>query len=548
MSRTHRYVLIAGLFAVTLLGFKALPLDDDFFAIRKNFQIYGKLYEHVVTGYVNPVDPNILMRTGIEAMLNDLDPYTTFFDEGDVVDIRMQVQGNVGTVGLNLTKRNEQLTVSSPDEGASGFRQGVRAGDIIIAIDGRPTDSLSVSDAQRLLAGEPGTGVEISVSREGLLEPLGFFLNREEPTLQNVSYQGLVADNRLAYIRLDQFGRGAGEEVRQAVTNLLEEGTELEGLILDLRNNGGGLLEAAVTISGLFVPQDTRIVSMRGRQPQSYRIYNSEQAPLAPDLPLVVLVNEESASASEIVAGAMQDLDRGVVLGETTFGKGIVQVVMPMPFNTSLKITTAKYYIPSGRSIQSFAVQQAGTRAHRQVEVSRNFSTAAGRTVRDGHGIEPDQRVSLPPSSPLEEALIRRGAFFFFANAYAAENPDISSDFEVDDAVFAAFRSWLDEEEFTYETGAERTSALLAEELEDLQYTSAGNAIASLHRAILEEKNQDFDRHRERLATQLRSEILARYFGQTAQIEASFSHDIQFQAAVQLLFDARAYRAILQPS
>ena len=382
-----------------------MPRDDDFFALRKNFQIFGALYEELVTGYVDPVNPETLMRTGIDAMLLQLDPYTNFYDEADNADIDIITRGRYAGVGLNVGIRNDKITVVSPVEGASGYLQGVRAGDIILRIGGTSTVGLTLADLRVLLRGEPGTAVEITVEREGAPAPIDFLLTREEVQLKNVSHHQLDPETGIGYVKLERFAREASEEVRAAIKTMQETG-QLAGIVLDLRDNPGGLLEEAVEITQQFVPQGKEIVSTRGRLPQTERSYTGKMPPLTLDLPLAVLVNDVSASASEIVAGALQDYDRAVIVGQTTFGKGLVQIVKPLPFNTSLKITTSQYFIPSGRSIQAIDYRSHdGNFATIPDSLRRAFTTAGGRTVMDGHGIEPDLHVSRGEVSELEAAL-----------------------------------------------------------------------------------------------------------------------------------------------
>lgn len=550
MPRSLRTALPVAVVALALgltAGFFA-PRNDDFFALKKNFTIFGKLYEELAVGYVDAVDPEQLMRVGIDAMLQTLDPYTVFIDEADNEEIDILTRGRYGGVGLSVGQRGGRPVVIQPIEGTSAFEQGVRTGDIITHIGGVATEGLSSDEVRNLLRGESGTTVDLTVEREGAPEPLEFRLTRQEVQLKNVTYAGYVAGAEgIGYVKLERFTQGAPAEVEAAIEKLRGEGA-LAGLVLDLRGNPGGLLEGAVDISGLFLPQNTVVVSTRGRAAESERVYRSRHAPAAVDLPLVVLVDGGSASASEIVAGAIQDHDRGVVLGETTFGKGLVQVIRGLPYNTSLKMTTSKYYTPSGRSIQAveYSRDAAGGRA---VEVAdslrRAYTTAAGRTVYDGHGIEPDVAVSLGEVSELEEALVRQAAFFLFANRYAATHEAPSGAFAVTDADLQAFRDWLRAEDFSYRTRAEHALDALAEDLEGAGYDETSDEIAALRAEVAAEKEDDFERHAPRLKERLRREILARYFSESGQIEASFRDDVQLARAVELLADNDAYRAVL---
>ncbi len=519
------------------------PRDDDFFAIRKSFEIYGGVYEELVAGYVDRIDPERLMRTGIDAMLGELDPFTVFFDEADNADMEIITRGSYGGVGLNVGIRNGRITVIAPIEGASGYKQGVRAGDVIIRIEERATIDLTLSDVQKLLRGEPGTAVEIQVEREGTAEPIVFVLPREEVRLHNVSYAGRLPGTDVGYVRLDRFANGAGAEVRAALTNLTGDGT-LSGLILDLRDNPGGLLDAAVEISELFLPRGSEIVSTNGRLPETKRVYKSGHSPLLPDTPLVILVNNLSASASEIVAGAVQDLDRGVVAGVPTFGKGLVQIVRELPYNTSLKLTTSRYFLPSGRSIQAATYGSARVTTPPTSSTSETYQSAGGRVLRSGQGIEPDIRVETEPS-PLESALRRKAAFFFFANHFAATRDSVSIDFTPDDQTVISFRKWLADRDFTFETPAEVLLHQLETSLADSDVRDAGDELTLLRQAIQQEKQAGFDRNEERLREALRAEIVARFHGESAQIRSTFATDPLVIEAARILRDDKRYSNIL---
>ncbi|MEL6772918.1 MAG: S41 family peptidase [Bacteroidota bacterium] len=541
-------VLALGVGALIGIGF---AYGDDFFAMKKNFTIFGELYEELATGYVDPVDPERMMRAGIEAMLETLDPYTVFIDEAANEDIDIVTRGRYGGVGVTVSLRGERFTVVDVVEGYSAAEVGMRPGDTILSVDGTPVSEFAQDDLRALLRGTPGTTVDLSVEREGEPGALAFTLTRAEIQLKNVTHSGFLGGEAagVGYVRLERFARTAASEVEDAVATMQAEGT-LSGLVLDLRGNRGGLLDQAVDIVGHFVPQGSVVVSTRGRAAESERVYRSEAAPIAPDVPLVVLVDGVSASASEIVAGALQDHDRAVVLGETTFGKGLVQIIRPLPYNTSLKMTTSKYYIPSGRSIQSVTYwrDEAGGHADEVPDsLRRAFETLGGRTVFDGQGINPDIEASLGPVSELEEALVRRAAFFRFANRFAAETPTLPTGFAVDDALLARFRAFVDAEDIAYETRAERMLAELVADLDEAGYDATDDEVADLRAELIDEKEADFERHAPRLRERLRQEILSRYVGQPAQVATSLGTDPQLRQAVAVLDDRARYRSVLAP-
>ena len=549
MKRPLRIAIPILALAVGLLAGSFLPRGDDFFILKKNFTIFGKLYEELAMGYVDDVDAEQLMRTGIDAMLRTLDPYTVFIDEADNEDIDIITRGRYGGVGLSVGQRGGRMVVIQPVEGSSAFEQGVRTGDIITHIAGVPTDGMAPDEASTLMRGDPGTTVNLTIDREGEPEPLEFRLTRSEVQLKNVTYAAYLDDAPgVGYVKLERFARDAAAEVRAGVEKLQAEG-DLEGLVLDLRGNPGGLLEAAVDISGLFLPHNAVVVSTRGRLAESERVYRSRDTPLAPDVPLVVLVDGGSASASEIVAGAIQDHDRGLVIGERTFGKGLVQVIRGLPYRTSLKMTTAKYYTPSGRSIQAveYSRDTAGGKAVQVADsLRRAYTTAGGRPVFDGKGIEPDVEVGFGDMSELEEALVRQAGFFLFANRYAATHDKAGEALTVTDADLKAFHDWVDAEGITYRTRAEQALDALADDLDGAGYDETADEILALRREVGEEKEADFERHAPRLKERLRREILARYLGESAQIEASFRDDLQLGRALTLLADAPAFQSALR--
>lgn len=537
--------MAASLVIGVVVGFW-MPQDDDFFELRKNFRIFGAAYEELVTGYVEPVDPGHLMRVGIDAMLSELDPYTTFVDEADNTELDILTTGSYGGVGLDVARRGEEISVVAPIEGASGYKQGVRAGDVITHVGEQSTATLSLEDVQTLLRGEPGTTVHITVEREGAPAPIEFTLTREQVELHDVQYRGFVDEaGTIGYVKMQRFTRNAASEVREAL-EVLQTNGQVEGVILDLRDNPGGLLNAAVDVAGLFLSRGAVVVATEGRVSEVDNVYRSDRSPMLPRLPLVVLVNEFSASASEIVAGAIQDHDRGVVMGTSTYGKGLVQAVRPLPHNTSLKMTTAQYYTPSGRTIQN--LEAGSENAVGEEAGSRPHETTNGRIVHDGDGIQPDLTAETPEPSALEEALQRRAAFFHYANQYAATRDTLPNDFTVTDAVLDDFRSWLDQEDVDYSIDAEQAIDQLRAQFEDQGYEAVQDEVAALDEAVQSEKEASFDRRSESLKRHLEREILARYLSPSRRIEAMLSHDKPVKSAADLLREEGRYNQILTPS
>ena len=543
-------LIVVSLVSSLMLGIGVgawMPPDDDYFELRKNFRIFGAVYEELVTSYVMPVSPKHLMRTGIEAMLDELDPYTTFLDEADNADIDIITEGRYGGVGLNIGTRGGKITVVAPVEGASGYKQGIRAGDVLRQVNEQPVAPLSVEDVQTLLRGEPGTTVRVTVEREGAPALLEFSLKREEIDLENVTYNGLVGEaSDVGYVKLERFTRNAAAEVESALQALRKQ-NDLRGVVLDLRDNPGGLLRAAVEVSELFLPNGAVIVSTEGRLSEASNTYRSDRTPLMPDVPLVVLVNGYSASASEIVAGAVQDHDRGAVLGATTYGKGLVQAVRSLPHNTSLKITTAQYHTPSGRSIQNLDQSPFRDTTTAGDTTMVTHTTTHGRTVRDQNGLRPDVTVRIADTSALEAALKRRAAFFYYANHYAASRDTLAEDFAVTGATLEDFRVWLQEEEIQYPTDAEHAVRQLRQEFGADTYEAVKEEVAVLREAIRAEKRDAFRTHAEDLKRHLEREILARFVTESQRTAALLPQDRQVKAAVRLLHDGNRYEEILTP-
>ena len=537
-----RPLLLVALALVPLVASAQDASGSDLFAIRKNFGLFAEIYRSLAGEYVDPVDAERLMRTGIAAMTDDLDPYTVFFDEATTAAGRLQQGGDVGGTGVVIQDVGGRLVVVSVLDASSGEVQGVRPGDAVVSVGGRPADGLGAAAAAAALKGEPGSTVELEVEREGEAGPLRFVLVRAEPPRDDVSYSGFVRPG-VGYVRLTQFFGPASGQIREAIERLQAEG-ELTALLLDLRGNPGGLLEEAVRTVALFVPNGTVVSTTNGRAAGMANTYATESRPLVPDLPVAVLVDASSASASEIVAGALQDLDRGVVVGETTFGKGLVQIVRPMPYGTALKLTVSRYTTPSGREIQRFDYRQ-GERAEAVADARRTeFRTSTGRTVRDGGGIEPDVAVPLGAESELEKALVRTAAFLRFANRYAAEHPALPPDFRADAALLADFRRFVEAEGVDYRTDAERALAALGEALEAAGYQADAER-ERLARAIETEKAEDFSRHAARLTVRLQQEVLARYVGQADLAAAALADDPVVQAAIERVTDGEAYARTL---
>ncbi len=538
--------------------------------IRKNIEIFGLVYQEISKKYVQPVDPDRFMKAGINGMLETLDPYTVLIEQEANSHLQIITTGKYGGLGMKIGLRDGTPTVvEQPFEDDPAGKAGIREGDRIVEINGEATQQLSINEVASKLRGEIGTAITIKIEREGELEPMEFRLIRAEITVLDVSYSGLVQDG-VGYVKLSGFSKNAGYEIQQAVRDLKDKGAT--GLILDLRSNPGGLLDAAVSVSENFVKKGDLVVSTKGRVEGSAKEYLSEKEPVAGTVPLVVLVNEYSASASEIVAGAIQDLDRGVIVGAPTFGKGLVQTVVPITRDAALKITTAKYYTPSGRLIQRpdrlphhkdngiIAAEEEGSEepgnqvdtpgALDENSLSEDTTivhrTRGGREVRGGGGIKPDIRLDSPRLSRYEDRLLRKSMMFQFALIYAHQHSTLARDFKVDDALLNEFKKFLQEKNFTYVSESEEVLADLKNIAKEEGYLDKlANEMTTLENALLAEKTDDFARSSDFIARELKKEIAAKLFGTRGRVEATLNEDPVFQEALKVLRNQARYHQIL---
>lgn len=534
---------------VTILVTGFALRSDEFFLIKKNFTIFSEVFQEISTRYVDDVDPEKLMRHGITSMLEKLDPYTVLFDEADTQNMEILTTGRYAGVGIEVGARSGKLVIIAPIEGYSAYRRGIRSGDVILDVDGISVQNLNVEDLQLLIRGEAGSTLKLTIERLGIDEPLTFELTRELIDVNNISYSGFLDDSKqIGFISLSRFGQNTAQELRIAIDELKKDGN-LKGLVLDLRNNPGGLLDEAVRTVDLFVGPRIEVVKTQGKSIES-SFSSQTESPVFYDGPLVILQNNGSASSSEIVAGALQDLDRAVVVGERSFGKGLVQIVRPLSYNVALKITTSRYYIPSGRSIQSVIYSQEDDAISQQVPDSlRNvFKTRAGRTVYDGVGIDPDVLVNRPTQSLVEVALLQHGSYFFFANEYQLKNPELNSDLN-GDVTFASFKEYLERSEFDYTTRPQRSLAQLEEEIngsEELR-TQTSTAISALKSVIEHQKATEMLSNEREIRRQLYLELISRYEGQSGRLKASLSTDPTVSKAKDLILNPSAMSEMLKP-
>ena len=530
-----------------LVGFFGNSDDDLILKTRQWIGVFGKIYTDVAVNYVDQVDPEKFMHAGIDGMLKTLDPYTVYLGEKESDEIDLVTTGKYAGVGITIGVRDGYITVISPMEGFSAARQGIQSGDRILEIDGKVVKNLSMDAVRELVRGAPGTTVKMKIEREGEPKPLEFLLVREEIPVRNVSYAGFVTDG-IGYIKLERFSRTAGDDVRSSIKDLRDKGA-IKGIILDLRDNPGGLLDIAVDVTSKFLPESTLVVSTRGRRPDTEHKYFSAETPMLPDVPLAVLIDRGSASASEIVAGAIQDLDRGVLVGTRSFGKGLVQTISRITENSSLKITSGRYYTPSGRSIQEidyFHRTKDGVFTVKPDSARKQFRTRHNRIVLDGEGIVPDSTVPDEQSSKLLDELARKAMLFKFANHLATEKKVVADNFEVTNDLMKQFESYLKEWDFKYEEDSEIKLKELRETADKERYgKSFYDGIDRMEKMIEAEKARAFDRYDPEIRKALRLEIIDRMKGDKAAIQASFRDDTQLQTAVAILKNKGLYNKML---
>ncbi len=526
--------------------------NSNNFEISKNLDIYTTLYRELNTNYVDDINPGDLMKTGIDAMLESLDPYTVYIPESEAEDYKFITTGQYGGVGALIQKQGESIVVAEPYEGKPAQLAGIKAGDIILEVDGKSVEGKSTSDVSTVLKGQPGTLVNVLLERPGVESPFEMELERENVKIDNIPYYGMLEDG-VGYIKLTGFTQNAGKEVNKAFQEL-RDNNELKGIVVDLRGNGGGLLQEAVNITNIFVDKGEVVVSTKGKLPNKNHTYRTSRPAIDKEIPLVVLVDNSSASASEIVAGAIQDLDRGVVLGQRTFGKGLVQNVIPISYNSSAKITVAKYYIPSGRCIQAIDYSKKDKNGHGEKiadSLITAYKTVGGRTVYDGLGIEPDIKTDDLDLSALSYTLLIKNLFFNYATEFERKNLEIASadEFIITDEIYDDFINFLDDKDYDYTTKCEETLDKLKDYAQEEKYFEDIEVeFDALADKLRENKQDDLTKHKEEIKKILRIEIVARYYYQKGKIVSSLFDDIDIARAIEVINEKDSYLAILDGS
>lgn len=509
-------------------------------SIHENLTLLGNIYKEISTNYVEEIDTEAFLKAGIHGMLNTLDPYTDYIEQDSRRQLNILTRGKYEGIGLLLNYRNNILTAAEPPFlGTPAARAGIREGDQILNVDGTPTKELGFQESVRHILGPEGSSVTLTIRREGMDKLLEFTLIREKITVQDVRYSGMI-ENNIGYIQLTRFSKNSAPEISQAIREMQNQ--NLDGLILDLRSNPGGVLQSAVQVSDIFLDKGKSIVSIRGRIEEAKASFQSAMDPVYPQKPLVVLVNRISASASEIVAGAVQDHDRGVVVGDTTFGKGLVQSVVPLSPTTALKLTTAKYYTPSGRCIQrkNYSIWEDDENNHKE------FYTDNKRKVYGGGGIAPDIYVELPTVESYVIDLRRKSMFFNFAVHYANTTTIKDSTLTISDRILEGFKNYLKEESYSYENPLEKQIKELKEVAEQEHYEKKFiDELNTLSESFQQINSTLFDKARTNIKKVLKQEIASKYFGTQYAVHMGLKDDLVVQTALQIIKDKTRYNDLL---
>ena len=520
------------------------------FEIAKSLDIYNSLLRELNLNYVDEINPGELNEAAIKAMLDGLDPYTVFIPESDIENAKFMTTGEYGGIGAVIQYDGEFTRISEPYYGWPAQKAGIIAGDIILEVNGVDCKKKNTQEVSDLLKGQPGTEVTLKLKRYGQDKPLEIKLKREKVKIDNIPYYK-VFDNGVAYLSLSGFTRDAARELREKFMEMRKD-RQLKGFILDLRGNGGGLMNEAVDIVNLFIPKGKAVVSMKGKAANANSMHPTTNDPVDLEIPLAILVDGNSASASEIVAGAIQDYDRGVIIGQRTFGKGLVQNILPLSYNTQMKVTVAHYYIPSGRCIQEIDYShKKDTTQMKKDTLGKAFKTMGGRTVYEGHGIMPDVKVDRDPYATVTAYLYAKNYIFDYANKYYSEHKSIDSAdrFQIDEATYQDFMKFVKDKKFSYTTESEKAIAKLKKTAKDEGYIDKIQPqIDLLEKNLAAEKDKDLLSNRKDIEELLRSEIVGRYYYQKGRIVTSLNDDPDLKRAFEILLNTNGkdeYHTIL---
>ncbi len=545
-----RLRLFLAVIAVCGYALVSYSFVDNYFEVSKNLDIFATMFRELNIYYVDEIKPGELMKKGIDSMLESLDPYTDYIPESEIEDYRYMTTGQYGGVGALIIQHGDHIMVSEPYEGFPAQKADLRAGDVLLEINGISTKGKKTDDISKILKGQPGTAIKLLIEREGEKKPLEKTLNREEIKIKSVSYSGMLNET-VGYIKLTGFTEDAAKEVKDALLEL-KKNPKLKSLVFDLRGNPGGLLKEAVDIVNIFVDKGQEIVSTRGKVKEWDKSHKALNPPVDLDIPIVVLVNRGSASASEIVSGSLQDLDRAVIIGQRSYGKGLVQQTRPLSYNCQLKVTVAKYYIPSGRCIQAldYSHRDDDGKVHKVADsLITAFKTKNGRTVYDGLGISPDIHIKPEKPSNIAYSLQNKNLVFDYASKYKSIHESLPVDamkFRLTDAEYDDFVKYVSDKDYDYTTRSEKN-------LEDLKgiaekekyYDDVKTEYEALLNKIKHNKKDDLTKNKAEIKTLLEEEIASRYYYQKGRIMAALKDDPEIISALDVLTSGTKYKEIL---
>lgn len=548
MKHLKTLLILLVLTATTAVG----QTKKNNFEISKSIDIYNNVLRQLNMYYVDEIDPAELNESAINAMLEGLDPYTVFITESQIEDVKLMTTGEYGGIGSLIQYFEGKTQISEPYEGFPAAKAGLIPGDIFLEINDIDVTTKNSNEISELLKGTPGTTVKLKMQRPGDKEPYVKELKREKIKIDNIPYS-TVFDNGIGYAILSQFTKDCARELKEVIIDMKKK-HELKGFILDLRGNGGGLLNEAVDIVNMFVPKNKLVVYQKGKVPENNYNHYTQHEPLDLDIPLVILVNEGSASASEIVSGSIQDFDRGVIVGQRTFGKGLVQNIFPMSYNTQIKVTVAHYYLPSNRCIQEidYSKKKKGNVADTLAKadtLGKVFHTANGRVVYEGHGIQPDVKIEPTMASTITMHLYAKNLFFKYANKFYREHKSIKSprDFKITDAIYEDFMQFVKDEGFTFTSESENEIKNLEKIAKAEGYLEEIQPILDQVVATIEvEKTKDLIDNRKEIEEMLETEIVSRYYYQKGRIIAALDNDPELEKAFEVILNQEEYNDILK--
>lgn len=523
--------------------------NDKAFEISKNLEIFADVYKNLHLNYVDDLESGKLMKTAIDAMLASLDPYTNYIPESDIEDVKLQIFGQYGGIGSVVSQRGDYVIISEPYEGLPAAKAGLKAGDKILEINGESAKGKTVSDVSSILRGQAGTSLTMKIERQGKNHDIK--ITREEIKLKPVPYFGLV-DGNFGYIKLNEFTQNSAADVTAAFNSLKNQNKNLKGVVLDLRGNGGGLLNEAVDIVNIFMNSGELVVQTKGKVAEKNTKHYTRKTPVDREIPVAVLIDGYSASASEIVAGSLQDFDRAVIIGSRSYGKGLVQNIVELSYNSQMKVTVSKYFIPSGRCIQAldYSHRDENGRAIKVPDSLKTaFKTRNGRTVYDGFGIEPDIDVEPEYISNISVALLQKNLVFDYVTDFYYKHKEIASasQFRVTDDIYNDFKNYISTKEYEYSTNTEKTLKMLRETAKEEKYLSAiEKELSDLEKKLQSDKLVDLDKNKEEVKQLIEAEILTRYYYEKGRTEGMLKYDNVLHKAIEVLSDKDGYNKILK--